>query len=160
MSGVAPVGLPTLTAQYAQLSISKRYVVPQSAGAEFGAYDSSVLSTKPSDFRYSTDQVACEAFEKAKAIFNAELTKDDNKRSWLNGYTSLEDVKEAVYSAANVYQARASKSSTAYKWLTRLSTRIQTYGTVLDVLAQHHPEYVSLAWGAFKFLFTVRAYST
>ncbi|KAF4451241.1 hypothetical protein FALBO_16362 [Fusarium albosuccineum] len=26
------------------------------------------------------------------------------------------------------------------------------YGQILDVLVQHHPEYVSLVWGAFKFL--------
>lgn len=29
------------------------------------------------------------------------------------------------------------------------------YSDVLDVLAQHHPEYVSLVWGAFKFVFVV-----
>jgi len=26
---------------------------------------------------------------------------------------------------------------------------------VFDVFVQHYPEYVSLAWGAFKFLFVV-----
>lgn len=29
------------------------------------------------------------------------------------------------------------------------------YSNVLDVLVQHHPEYVSLAWGALKFVFVV-----
>src|SRR5437667_54664 len=32
---------------------------------------------------------------------------------------------------------------------------IITYVQVLDVLAQHHLEYVSLAWGALKFIFMV-----
>jgi hypothetical protein len=27
------------------------------------------------------------------------------------------------------------------------------YANIFDVLAQHHPEYVALAWGAMKFLF-------
>ena len=29
------------------------------------------------------------------------------------------------------------------------------YGQIMDMLAQHHPEYVSLGWGTFKFLFVV-----
>jgi len=29
------------------------------------------------------------------------------------------------------------------------------YGVIMDTLSQHHPEYVSLAWGAIKFLFIV-----
>ena len=29
------------------------------------------------------------------------------------------------------------------------------YGNIFDVFAQHHPEYVALAWGAMKFLFVV-----
>jgi len=28
----------------------------------------------------------------------------------------------------------------------------------MDVLVQHHPEYVSLAWGAMKFIFGVRIF--
>lgn len=31
------------------------------------------------------------------------------------------------------------------------------YGAALDILAQHHPEYVSLAWGTIKFIFIVRS---
>ena len=29
------------------------------------------------------------------------------------------------------------------------------YGKVLDMLAQHHPEYVALAWGTVKLVLTV-----
>lgn len=43
----------------------------------------------------------------------------------------------------------------ASKWLVALSERITYYGQIFDVLVQHHPEYVSLAWGTFKFVFTV-----
>ncbi|PVH93721.1 hypothetical protein DM02DRAFT_732948 [Periconia macrospinosa] len=38
-------------------------------------------------------------------------------------------------------------------WLANLSETITHYGNIFDVLAQHHPEYVSLAWGTFKLLF-------
>ena len=41
------------------------------------------------------------------------------------------------------------------KWLEKLSTRIWYYGQVLDTLAQHHPEYVALAWGSLKFVLIV-----
>ena len=41
------------------------------------------------------------------------------------------------------------------KWLSKLSSRVQFYGNIMDVLVQHHPEYVALAWGAMKFLFVV-----
>jgi len=33
------------------------------------------------------------------------------------------------------------------------------YGKVLDMLAQHHPEYVALAWGTVKLVLTVRLVS-
>ncbi|CAO2649161.1 Nn.00g101100.m01.CDS01 [Neocucurbitaria sp. VM-36] len=38
-------------------------------------------------------------------------------------------------------------------WLTILSEKITHYGNIFDVMAQHHSEYVSLAWGTFKLLF-------
>ena len=41
------------------------------------------------------------------------------------------------------------------KWLSRFSSGVQYYGNIMDVLVQQHPEYVSLAWGAMKFLFVV-----
>jgi hypothetical protein len=39
--------------------------------------------------------------------------------------------------------------------LEKLSSRIMYYGKVMDSLAQHHPEYVALVWGAMKFVLTV-----
>ena len=41
------------------------------------------------------------------------------------------------------------------KWLSKLSTRVNFYGNIMDVLVQHHPEYVALAWGGMKCLFVV-----
>ena len=40
-------------------------------------------------------------------------------------------------------------------WLSDLSAKILHYDNIFDVMVQHHPEYVSLAWGTFKLLFIV-----
>lgn len=61
-----------------------------------------------------------------------------------------------------VGQARAKAIPVDSRWskisgkLDEISSRIVYYGGVLDTLAQHHPEYVSLAWGAIKFVLMVR----
>jgi hypothetical protein len=47
------------------------------------------------------------------------------------------------------------KDSKARRWLDSLSQRIHFYSGILDVIAQHHPEYVALAWGSIKFLLVV-----
>jgi hypothetical protein len=72
----------------------------------------------------------------------------------LQGKTSIEDVEAAVKNAQTKYEKSTGKRK-AQKWLAKLSGRIMYYGAVLDTLAQHHPEYVSLAWGAFKLVFIV-----
>ncbi|KAL8785539.1 MAG: hypothetical protein Q9213_003287 [Squamulea squamosa] len=54
------------------------------------------------------------------------------------------------------YEDRASSVKAYAKakvWLKSLSARVVHYGNILDVLVQHHPEYVALAWGTFKILF-------
>ena len=71
----------------------------------------------------------------------------------------IDDVLNAVVDAQSRYNI-AHKDSKAGKWLRKLSSRVWLYGNIIDVLVQQHPEYVSLAWGAMKFLFVVSAYFT
>ncbi|KAF2736243.1 hypothetical protein EJ04DRAFT_598270, partial [Polyplosphaeria fusca] len=59
-------------------------------------------------------------------------------------------VHEAVNTAQKIYEHK--KRSKALKWLTKFSSRISIYGSALDMLAQHHPEYLALAWGSIKFI--------
>ncbi|KAI0431097.1 hypothetical protein F5Y09DRAFT_330615 [Xylaria sp. FL1042] len=66
-------------------------------------------------------------------------------------WATIEDVVCQVRIAEAKYSTR--QNGKAWKWVTRLSGKIMFYAEVLDVIAQHHPEYVSLAWGAFKFVF-------
>ncbi|KAK8108451.1 hypothetical protein PG984_014252 [Apiospora sp. TS-2023a] len=65
----------------------------------------------------------------------------------------MRDVQSAVTAALKDYETRA-KSSKARKWLSSCFSRVKYYEAVFDTLAQHYPEFTSLAWGTFKFLFT------
>ncbi|KUJ14696.1 uncharacterized protein LY89DRAFT_671120 [Mollisia scopiformis] len=64
----------------------------------------------------------------------------------------MEEVQQAVLSAKRLYDTR-SKHADAKRWLRKFSKGIMYYAVILDTLSQHHPEYVSLAWGAMKFIF-------
>ena len=66
---------------------------------------------------------------------------------------SLQDLQAVLNEAKKRYEAKP--TSKAFTWLARFSKRVRYYGTVLDVLAQQHPEYVALVWGAFKIIFGV-----
>ena len=105
----------------------------------------------------SQRDVAKEAFDDAKATLQAELTEKEQTLVGLDrDGTTFADVQEAVTIAANAYSSKP--RSAARKWLLKLSQMISYYGQILDVLVQHHPEYVALAWGTFKFLFTVSCF--
>ncbi|OBT88776.1 hypothetical protein VE02_02395 [Pseudogymnoascus sp. 03VT05] len=65
--------------------------------------------------------------------------------------SNLEDVSNVLLKARVKYET--SKKSRARVWLSKFSARVVHYGKIIDVMAQHHPEYVSLVWGAMKFLF-------
>jgi hypothetical protein len=60
-----------------------------------------------------------------------------------------------VEKAKREYEAKGQKRRTVVQWLNKLSFGIRYYSKVLDTLAQHHPEYVALAWGAVKFVIMV-----
>lgn len=74
--------------------------------------------------------------------------------AWLKKIHTIADVQEEVTKAEKRYNLR-SKDSKVRKWLARFSSGVLYYGRILDVLVQHHPEYVSLAWGTTKLLFVV-----
>ncbi|KAK5467171.1 hypothetical protein LTS15_000142 [Exophiala xenobiotica] len=96
------------------------------------------------------EDIAQEAYEDAVRYFEQELTQDDEKRDWIRAQTSLQDVVDTLQKARAVY--RANNATKARRHVVALSSRIQYYGGVLDALAQHHPEYVALVWGAMKFV--------
>jgi hypothetical protein len=85
--------------------------------------------------------------------FSTEVSAEECAK-WLSGSNTIFDVEQAVISAKQKYEKKSPKSR-ARKWLSSCSSRLMYYSVIMDTLSQHHPEYVSLAWGAIKFLFIV-----
>jgi hypothetical protein len=88
------------------------------------------------------------------ALSSKQAASTDTKAVGAAGQCQLEDVLETVKAAQNEYQNRV-EGSKIRKHLSTLSSRIMHYSRIVDVLAQYHPEYASLAWGTMKLLFVV-----
>jgi hypothetical protein len=106
---------------------------------------------------YDTDKarnrnIAVEAYETAVQHLKNELGIPLHGTIQPGKSASAKDIYAIVETARKKYE---DGSKGARKCLERLATRIIYYGKVLDTLAQHHPEYVALAWGAVKFVLTV-----
>ncbi|KAI4592676.1 hypothetical protein KJ359_010578 [Pestalotiopsis sp. 9143b] len=97
---------------------------------------------------------AKQAFENAVEVLRKELSPTDCDLIWLRGKTSMQDVLNALIDARAKHQNDSGRSKLR-SILASCSSRVAYYAPVFDSLSQHYPEYVSLAWGAFKFLFTV-----
>lgn len=79
--------------------------------------------------------------------------KADNL-AWMTNSTSIADIQSSILQAQKRYKD-ATRFKVIRERLRKASEIMLHYGTALDVLAQHHPEYVSLAWGTVKFIFIV-----
>ncbi|KAJ4351208.1 uncharacterized protein N0V89_006547 [Didymosphaeria variabile] len=93
--------------------------------------------------------------------FKKKLDSHSRKRAWIEGLkaTTLQDVVDELTKARTIYEKKKGDSRIK-KYIVSLSQRVAYYGKVLDVMVQHHPEYVSLAWGAMKLVFGVRIFQT
>lgn len=103
-----------------------------------------------------TIEAAQIAFDDGVKAFQ-EMTQDSGKKilagDILVSYT-MQDVLDVVQKAKTHYHHHRSQSKLR-EYLSAFSHRVMHYGSVLDVLVQHHPEYTSLAWGAMKIVFGV-----
>jgi hypothetical protein len=104
----------------------------------------------------SSGNIAREAFKDAVQYFKKELTKEQFKEIDLQNSHSIEDVHKVVLGAKKIYDDSSSRKKWVQKCLRNFSSQMMYYGAVLDTLAQHHPEYVALAWGTVKFVFVVK----
>lgn len=97
-------------------------------------------------------------FEESLARFKEKLSSQSTKRARLATLkiTRLQDVVEEVAKAQTTYDKKKGDSRLS-RYIVSFSQRIVYYGKVLDVMVQHHPEYVSLAWGSLKLVFGVSA---
>ena len=102
----------------------------------------------------STQDRLAKVFLEAKTIFEENIKQAGKPgQTPFEGKTSMLDVQLELLHALKRYESAS--ESKARRWLVALSERIAFYGQIFDVLNQHHPEYVSLAWGTFKFIFQV-----
>jgi hypothetical protein len=111
-------------------------------------------SPSPTSSADSSILPASAAYETALSYITTELPLSDRDAILASRKNTVRDVQIAVLEAQKTYEVKTSKNK-VQKWLRRLSARVMYYGGILDVLSQHHPEYVSLAWGAMKFVFIV-----
>ena len=87
-------------------------------------------------------------------LLKAELGINPNIAIPEEKAASIKEVRAAVEQAKQKYDDASKKHTGAREWLEKFSARLMYYGRVLDALAQHHPEYVALAWGTVKFVLT------
>ncbi|KAK1701990.1 hypothetical protein BDP67DRAFT_585715 [Colletotrichum lupini] len=111
---------------------------------------SAKLTTDRQTARWSDP--AKNAYDNTIVILKKDLTDEEYQQLRLQSQHSMNDVQSAVESARQEYQTK-SKGSKTQSALTTCSSRIMFYGAIFDTFSQHHPEYVSLGWGALKFLF-------
>ncbi|KAF4888075.1 hypothetical protein CGCF415_v013020 [Colletotrichum fructicola] len=96
--------------------------------------------------------VAEDAFRAVQKYFLQSDTLTRGEKILVTESHSMEDIQALVAGTLESYEA-AKASSKTRGWLQKTSEIICHYGTILDVFVQHHPEYVSLAWGAMKLIF-------
>ena len=82
------------------------------------------------------------------------MTQDTRKITIAENATRLEEIQEVVAESMARYESDR-KHNKAKRWLNSMAGKLSYYQNVMDMLVQHHPEYVSLAWGAMKFLLLV-----
>ena len=99
---------------------------------------------------------ATQVYRDAVLYFKANLTSDARKISLVESTIKLQDIRDLL--------KKTDDENTAYRRWPKLRSRLhgaasvlQYYSKVFDSLAQHHPEYVALAWGAFRLVLTVGA---
>jgi acetyl-CoA carboxylase carboxyltransferase component len=72
-----------------------------------------------------------------------------------SSHADVEEFLDAAQEAKRTYDDASIHHSETRVWLEKCSSRVMYYGKVFDTLAQHHPEYVALAWGAVKLVLIV-----
>ncbi|KAI0861283.1 hypothetical protein F4860DRAFT_524408 [Xylaria cubensis] len=100
----------------------------------------------------TSDQVAAQSYKDTLERLKTEFADDPKSLEALASLESADDVKASLEHLKKTYQdGRASHQKTT-KWLHKISTRLMYYEKVIDTIAQHHAEYVSLVWGSIKFI--------
>ncbi|KAI5459409.1 hypothetical protein BGZ63DRAFT_390960 [Mariannaea sp. PMI_226] len=96
--------------------------------------------------------IAKAAYEEALVYLRKELEGEPKALAWIEQHTSLDKMHEEASEVEARYNGVGQTKKTVLVYMRKISAWIMSYGQVLDMLSSHHPEYVSLAWGAAKFI--------
>ena len=94
------------------------------------------------------------SWSRAIDLFNSKLTRDEKKKIDLDNCptASFSDILAAAQDArAKVEGGRYRCTRTVQE----IITLVNRYAVAGDLVVQHHAEYTSLVWGAFRFLLMV-----
>jgi hypothetical protein len=67
-------------------------------------------------------------------MFISKLTKDGSKIEWIKSKHGIAQVLELADGAKRRYEAKA--DSKAFEWLSKFSSRLQYYGTIMDTVRE------------------------
>ncbi|KAK4951235.1 hypothetical protein LTR10_010208 [Elasticomyces elasticus] len=107
----------------------------------------------PATITLPTAAPARAVFEQAVQLVKAQQPDNPTIDTWLQNKFTIEDIYSIVAEVERKYSNRP--KSRARKWLTKFAAGVSYYGKVMDMLVQHHPEYVSLIWGTTKLMFVL-----
>lgn len=100
----------------------------------------------------SRRDIAAAAYQDAVEYLRKEFVGKKTELGWIEGRKSLDDIRNEARELETRYTAADPGKKTVLESMRKISSWILFYGQVLDVLSQHHPEYLALAWGSVKFI--------
>ncbi|KAK4445385.1 hypothetical protein QBC34DRAFT_164977 [Podospora aff. communis PSN243] len=92
------------------------------------------------------------AYRDAIAYLKKELGGKPEDIAWIESRKSLAEIRAEAQELETQYQMAGTTKKTILQPMRKISSWIMFYGQVLDVLSQHHPEYLALAWGSVRFV--------
>ncbi|KAI1263658.1 hypothetical protein F5Y18DRAFT_123755 [Xylariaceae sp. FL1019] len=110
---------------------------------------SPTLSTSP-----ISDEVAAQAYKSTFERLRIEFAGDIKSLEIITSLQTTQSLQFRLENLKTECKGTGKKRDATLHWLNRISKGIIHYEKVLDALAQHHAEYVSLVWGAIKFILT------
>lgn len=121
-----------------------------------GTQPSSSLTFVISLTHFSSCNIAEASFRSALKSIKDEFADDQKALEIIDSKTTIEDIQATIARIKKSYDERPGRWQATRDILRAVSERVIYYGNIFDILAQHHPEYVSLAWGTLKFVLMVR----
>ncbi|KAL8638873.1 MAG: hypothetical protein Q9228_004011, partial [Teloschistes exilis] len=123
---------------------------PPTSEGEEGREGSNVQPTPPVSNHTISDVQRC--LEDAQTSYETRIRYRPSDLTFQTMMIPVAASPSTSSSPTNAGAAPRRSGAEARLWFTGLSERLLYYGNIFDVLAQHHPEYVALAWGTLKFL--------